>query len=288
MPTVTLYPSAYSAPSSVVASITRADNPVGKGVTNTTYAQIGLVTGANVATSAYYLFDTSSIPVGAVINSVTARAKAYINTTTSSRVSQRTIQLYAGLDAKGSAANVSTSTSALTLTAGTWTREELNGACIRLFARRGSSSTSSSYYFRFYGAELVVNYTVPQRTLTIQNGDGIQITPSQSGQYDHGTVVPVTINAQTLPEVTLDGTDITGLFTSSGTVHTASVTMDADHTLVVSIPSTGLFVKRGGSWVTVRKIYRKINGSWTEQAGNPFGDAADDTNSGYNTDIEQI
>lgn len=451
MPTITLYPSSYDALSSSTGTVTNQDAPIGQGVTNTSYAQIALKTGSGATTSAYYNFDASAIPAGATINSVTARAKAYINNTTSTRITTRTVQLYSGLTPKGNASTVSTSTTALTLTAGTWTRAELNAACIRMVAVRGSSSTSTSYYFRFYGAELVVDYSAPQRTLTIDNVAGADVIPSATAQYDEGSNVTVTIK-DNLPSVRLDGTSITDQFvegdsptggthngaptsatktsdisgditkcigytaenpntsagnvygsqsagagdsyvrytfdTSSipqnatilsivckvagkaesadydystggsysiwivyggpnygdisesvnttstslttitltcdivpvsalgdirlthlvgyyggitagatltityslpndgGKIYTATITMDSDHTLTIGGSATGLFVKMNDQWRGVQAIYKKISGNWVEQTGNPFGDAANDTNSGYNIDIE--
>ena len=86
---------------------------------NTSYAQIGLVTGSNATTYAYFTFNFSDIPEGATINSISCTAKAYINTTNSSRITARQIQLYSGTTAKGSASTVSNSTTAFSMTTGT-------------------------------------------------------------------------------------------------------------------------------------------------------------------------
>ena len=117
---------------------------------NTSYATINLVTGSGAITYIYYTFDFSDIPAGATIDSVSCSAKAYISTTNSSRITTRQIQLFSGSTAKGSAYTVSNSTSAFTMTPGTWTREELQNARIRLYAVRGTSNTTSTYYFRLY------------------------------------------------------------------------------------------------------------------------------------------
>lgn len=86
---------------------------------NTTYATINLTTGSGATTYIYFTFDFSGIPNGATINSVSCSAKAYINTTNSSRITTRQIQLYSGTTAKGSASTISNSTSAFTMTPGT-------------------------------------------------------------------------------------------------------------------------------------------------------------------------
>lgn len=149
------YDSGYSAYS--VSNLTRAYADS----TNTTYAQINLTRGSNAETVIYYNFGSLNIPSGATIKSVTCTCKCSINTTSSSRVSSRKARLYAGSTAMGTAYNVPNSTTAFSISAGTWTAAQLNGGVkLRLYAMRGKSSTTSSYYFRFYGATLTVEYEV--------------------------------------------------------------------------------------------------------------------------------
>lgn len=161
--TLTTYPSGYDETNYSYASVNSSyplSNAVGKSSSNTTYAQWNLKTGSSAESYVFYLFDCSSIPENATINSVSCTAKAYISSTQSSRINTRQIQMYYGTStAKGSASTVSTSTSALTLTCGDWTREELNDCRIRIYTKRGTSSTSSTYYNRFYGATLTIEYT---------------------------------------------------------------------------------------------------------------------------------
>lgn len=155
--TITLYPSAFV--SGQYASISGQTNPVGKGSTSTSYSTINLKTGRQAETWAFYQFDTSQIPANAEIVSVTCAAKCYISNTTSNRIGTRQIQLFAGTStAKGSASNVSTSTTAFNMTCGTWTRAELENCLIRMYAVRGTQYTTTTYYFRFYGATLTIKY----------------------------------------------------------------------------------------------------------------------------------
>ena len=157
--TVTFYPAAYDASNYSYASISGATNPVGKGSENTTYATINLKTGSSAETFVFFPFDVSAIPENAVIESVECTAKGYVSTTTSSYIATRAMQLFSGSTAKGSAVNLTTSATAQTLTCGTWTREELANCRLRMYAKRGTSSTSTSRNMRFYGAELTVTYT---------------------------------------------------------------------------------------------------------------------------------
>ena len=127
---------------------------------NTSYAQINLTRNANAVTQIYYNFGTLDIPSGATICSVSCTCKCSINQTNSSRITTRQAQLYSGSTAMGTAYTVANSTTAFSITAGTWTASQLASAKLRLYAVRGTSNTTSSYYFRLYGATLTVNYTL--------------------------------------------------------------------------------------------------------------------------------
>ena len=175
---VTFTPASYI--SSTCASITNQTVPIGQGSGGTSYSQINLTTGSQAVTEALWGFDCSSIPEGATINSVTCSCKCSINNTTSTRVATRQAQLYAGTTAKGSSANVANSTTAFNITAGSWNRNELQNARIRFYAVRGTGYTTTNYYFRFYGASLLVNYTF--------NGTEYEIAASST--YTGATVSP--------------------------------------------------------------------------------------------------
>ena len=175
--TTTFYPSSYVSSDYKYASISNATNPEGKGTSNTTYAQINLTTDSSAETYIYWPFDCSSIPSNATIDSVSCSVKILISSTSSSYISSRTMQLYSGTTAKGSATTVS-STSATTqsLTCGTWTRSELQNCRLRLYAKRATNSSyaSRSVYFRFYGADLTIQYTYQNQQFMIKtNGSWV-------------------------------------------------------------------------------------------------------------------
>ena len=91
--TLEVNPSSFDDDASQYASIS-SDYPASNGLapsSSTTYAQFNLTTGSQAYTRIYYDFDCSAIPEGATINSVTCSAKTYINTTNSSRISQRRV-----------------------------------------------------------------------------------------------------------------------------------------------------------------------------------------------------
>lgn len=167
--TKTLYPGAYDSGASSVQSVTNATNPVGKGSTNTTYATINLVTGSRATTTIYWPFDLSAIPSGAEIDSVSCKVKASVSST--SGVSSASVQLYSGSTSKGSSTSIlSTSTSAKTLSVGTWTRSELQNCRLCLKAQRGTSGTSTTRSLLFYGADLTVTYTYQSEKFMLKTG----------------------------------------------------------------------------------------------------------------------
>lgn len=167
--TKTFYPGAYDSGASSVQSVTNATNPVGKGSTNTTYATINLVTGYRATTTIYWPFDLSAIPSGAEIDSVSCKVKASVSSTNG--VSSASVQLYSGSTSKGSSTSIlSTSTSAKTLSVGTWTRSELQNCRLCLKAQRGTSSTSTTRSLLFYGADLTVTYTYKNEKFMLKLG----------------------------------------------------------------------------------------------------------------------
>ena len=167
--TKTFHPGAYDSGASSVQSVTNATNPVGKGSTNTTYATINLVTGSGATTTIYWPFDLSAIPSGAEIDSVSCKVKASVSSTRG--VSSASVQLYSGSTSKGSSTSIlSTSTSAKTLSVGTWTRSELQNCRLCLKAQRGTSSTSTTHSLLFYGADLTVTYTYKNEKFMLKLG----------------------------------------------------------------------------------------------------------------------
>ena len=177
---------------------------------STTYATINLTTGSGATTYIYFTFDFSDIPAGATIDSVSCSAKAYINTTNSSRITTRQIQLYSGTTAKGSASTISNSTTAFTMTAGSWTRNELQNARIRLYGVRGTSNTTSTYYFRFYGATFTVNYSIDGIAYTIgatSNVSGVTVEPSTQ-ELMGGEDATVSIYASSLDGIAVTDNDV--------------------------------------------------------------------------------
>lgn len=169
MPTIIVHPSAILESESSFQSIDSSypfSNAIGKGTDSSTYAQWYMVTGGAAFTTVYYAFDLSEIPENATITSVTCEAKCQCQNSSAFRGGNNALALYSG-DTKMSATPSSTAAFGTTATVveipeATWTREQLNNCKILIQATRGFLSTSTSYYIRFYGADLTVTYEVPE------------------------------------------------------------------------------------------------------------------------------
>ena len=210
--TLTLHPTSFDDDRSSYASA-NSSYPYTNGFTDassTTYAQFNITTGSGANTYLYFYFNTSEIPSGATISSVTCSAKAYINTTNSSRITTRQIQLCSGTAVKGSASTISNSTSAFTMTPGTWTYSELQNIGIRIHIQRGTSNTTSTYYVRFYGATLNITYAIQgmQYTITATSEvDGASADPLAQNVLE-GEDATISIYASSLNDISVKDNDI--------------------------------------------------------------------------------
>lgn len=245
------------------------------GSDSTTYAKIPLTQGRDAETSFIYSFASlSSIPSNATINSVTCSAKLGISTTGSKYITARTVQLCTGPSGStlmGSASTVGSGSSVYTLTTGTWTRSQLTSAKLRLYATRGTSGTSSVYYFAFYGATLTVNYTfegynydVIINTGPVDICNGIVAAPvSQSVQEGSAATDIVVRNPWAYSLDIVDNGVVVA--NTSATSYTYSLTdVQADHAINFRYHSE-LQIKSNNAWQPIIKSYIKTNGVWTVQ-----------------------
>ncbi len=214
--TISAHPTSYDTSHYSYASIS-SYYPITNAYTDsssTNYAQVSWKTGSGAETYVYLKFDFSSIPSGATIKTVTAKAKGYVNTTNSSRVTTRQMQLATGTTLKGNALTISNSTSEQTFSnVGTWTRAELLDAGIRYYVKRGSSNTSSTYQLRMYGATMTVTYEYQETTYTISvnNSTSATVTASETDPLQ-GSDVEISANTLSGIAVTDNGIDVTSQF----------------------------------------------------------------------------
>lgn len=159
MATITVYPSGYVSDDYSYNSASNIENGYNS-ADNSTLAKIYATKGALAETYFYYTFDLSAIPSDAVITSVTCSAKLQGD----NRLENQTVQLYSGENAKGSPASMPLYWErVVSITAGDWNREELNNCRLKLYAKRSRDSTtaSSKYVIKFYGATLTIEYAEP-------------------------------------------------------------------------------------------------------------------------------
>lgn len=148
------------------------------GSDSTSYGQINYTRGSGAETWVYFKFNTSSIPSNATINSVSCVVKCLTNGN-STVLPTRTVQMFTGTTSKGSASSMPTSAGTKTFSGQTWTVSELRDARVKVYAKRGTSQTSTNFYCRIYGATLTVDYTAvgPSYSVKVKdNGSWVDAT----------------------------------------------------------------------------------------------------------------
>ena len=216
-----LVPSTYYLSNSSYLSVANAANMY----SNTDDDSYATVTNSRTSTTSYYIylrgFNFDAIPDGAIINSFTIKLKAR-----ESGVS--TSDSYKPYLADGTSA-INGSCSAITTTA---TVHEFTGISadwdtikgygsdfgIRINCRRASRNTTG--YMYIYGAEIEVDYTVPNpRTVTSTLSGGGTISPSGATSTYEGAEYTLTITPTDKTEtvtVTNNGVDVTNQLVAHG------------------------------------------------------------------------
>lgn len=242
------------------------DNAYG-GSSSTTYAQAYIVNGQNAESWLYYNFDTSSIPNGVTITSVTCTSRCAASGN-STNTPTKWMCFFSGTTQKGTTYTLSTSTTVRTLTLDSdLTLSDIRNARVKVYVKRGTANTGTSYYIRFYGATLTVNYSYDETLYNVSgSSNSSSISFSGDGEHSSGDNVTVTITGDlTGATVTDNGVDVTSSLSGSGTTHTYTISgIAADHAIVVTVPNARqeIFVKQNGSWVAVDTVYVKQNGVW--------------------------
>ena len=265
MATATLIPSGYTG---LTGMTINSSYPIGNGYANsssTNYTRFDIST--STTGHVYFTFDTSSIPSGATISSVTAQFKARVNNT--SRVSSTGAQLYTGTTAKGSStAFASTTASVRSITAGTWTRSELSN--LRLYITgRGSSSTSSKR-IDFYGADITVTYTaetvhptsvtISPSTVTIGAGETEQLT--ETVLPDNTSDKSVTWSSNNTSVATVSSTGlITAITAGNATITVTTVDGNKTATCTVTVTPAVTYTYKLATSMEVGKKYLIANGN---------------------------
>lgn len=147
-------------------------------VSSNTYAQLDTKTRTAANYHVYFTgFDFSSIPSYATINSVVVRFKGRVNSTT--YIADAKAYVSKGTTLIGSGTSFKTTTITIyTLTAGGFTRAELDTLRIYLYVNRTSTKNNAGYAYA-YGMEVTVDYTVPEATEKVylkSNGNWLEVS----------------------------------------------------------------------------------------------------------------
>ncbi len=208
---ITFHPSGYDSSHSSYSSIS-SSYPITNAydsASSTNYAYITCNTGSYASTYVSFTFDVSNVPSEATIDSVECTAKVRVSST--SYISTAVLQLYNGGTAKGSSTNARTTTATeYNLTPGTWTRSELDNIEVRYTGTRGSSNNTRAAYIYFYGADLVINYSVDGILYTVTATSTVQevtVSPATQDILPNGTAT-VIINANDISDYNVTDNDV--------------------------------------------------------------------------------
>lgn len=206
---------------------------------NETYAT---VTNSRSSTSSYYIylrgFNFDDIPESATVNSITIKLKARESGASTS--SSYCPYLANGTSTiSGTFSVLSTSVQTLTCnTSLTWDTVKGYGSSfgIRINCRRASRYTTSYVYI--YGAEILVDYTMPTPHTITTSGVGCTVTPDGTTTVYEGDTFRVDVTADT-PNLTAtdNGVDVTSQLKETPAVATVSA-VPASYTTSGSISGT--------------------------------------------------
>ena len=225
MPTARLTPSTYYLTSTSYLSVSNADHMY-TDTDSTTYAE---VYNSRTSTTSYYIyirgFNFDAIPTAAIVSSFTAKLKGNY----SGGYSQN-MYLYNGTSASvGSSASLSSTVATHDFTCSVpWADLVAMGDNfgIRINCRRSSRNTAAHFYI--YGAEIEVNYTLPDpATVTSTLTGNGTISPAGAFSTYDGEEYTLTITPTDKSEAvtaTKDGTDITAQLVAHGAGSTITAT----------------------------------------------------------------
>ena len=212
MATIRLIPSTYSLSNTNYLNISNASNMY-TNIDSTTYATVNHT---RRSTTSYYIyvkgFNFDDIPADAIINSATIKVKAKVTSAGSYAPALYNNTTSLGQNLNGNI-GTTTTTSIVDITSNweTYKGYESNFG-IRLRLSRSSRYTASS--MNIYGAEILVDYTVPTyHNVSVTQSTGGTISLSQSGQVLEGTTITVTAtpsDGYELENIYVNGTVLSG------------------------------------------------------------------------------
>ena len=212
MATIRLIPSVYSLSNTSYLSISNASNMY-TNIDSTTYATVNHT---RTRTTSYYIyvkgFNFDDIPADAIINSATVKVKAKITSAGSYAPALYNNTTSLGQNLSGNI-GTTTTTSTVDITSN-WETYKGYGSNfgIRLRLNRSSRNTASS--MNIYGAEILVDYTIPvYHTISTSITDGVLRSPTTtSATVRDGVNYEITFNGNpgyTLSSMTVNGVEVT-------------------------------------------------------------------------------
>lgn len=247
MPTMRLLPSTYYLSNSSYLKVTNPDNMY----TNTDSTNYATVQNTRTQTTAYYIylrgFDFNSIPDNAIVNSFTIKFKARQtgnSTSTSYRpyICNNTTTLTCSCNTIGTSETVYTFTGI----SASWNTivNYGNNFGIRLTCTRSSRNTVA--YLYIYGAEILVDYSLPVEYNITSSGENCIVKPSGLTTVYEGDTFSLKIESEQKPTLTDNGIDM------SDALVLKQATLDYS---VATAPSAnyGFQVNSNGYWESQNK-----------------------------------
>ena len=241
MATMRLVPSSYTLSSSKYTSLTDPTNMYKNTDTSTSYATFK---GLN-SNSTYYLyirgFNFDDVPSNATVTSFSVKIRAYgtnVSTSSSYRMS-----LYNGTSSiRNTTCTSSIGTSFTVYTfpiPSSLTWSTIKGYGINFRIRVPIRRSSGTPYIYISGAEIEVNYTVPNpRTITSSLTGNGTISPSGANTYYDGDTYTLTITPSVsgaIVSATKDGNNITSSLVNHTTYYTYAYTVSGNATIAITI-----------------------------------------------------
>ena len=233
MATMRLIPSTYSLSNTSYLSISNESNMYAN-TDNTTYATVQHGRASTLYSYYVYIkgFNFDDIPSNAIVNSFTVKLKAYESgLSTSSSYAPVLVNNTTTITSSCSALSTSAQTLTFTGVSADWDTIKSYGSNfgIRVTLRRSSRNTTGYAYI--YGAEILVDYTVPTYyNVSATQSTGGTINLSQSGQVLEGTTVSVTATPS-------DGYQLENIYVNGIVLSGTSFTVDGDKTVTATFVS---------------------------------------------------
>ena len=232
MATIRLIPSAYSLSNTDYLSISNASNMY-TNIDSTTYATVNHTRNR---TTSYYIyvkgFNFDDIPADAIINSATIKVKAKVTSADSyaPALYNNTTSLNQNLNGN---IGTTTTTSTVDITSN-WETYKGYGSNfgIRLRLNRSSRYTASS--MNIYGAEILVDYTVPvyHTVSTSITGGTLRSPTTASATVRDGANYEITFNGNpgyTLSSMTVNGVEVTPTIKSAPALTLPTYTVSTNY-----------------------------------------------------------